>query len=99
MRPRLEPGRYGAPDKALPFLVVGRTAAESGGSTGSGGDPSVLLAGEPTGNLDSKNGEAVMELLHDVHAGGATICMVTHDQRFESYDQRKCSTARSSTVL
>ena len=53
-----------------------------------GGDPSVLLADEPTGNLDSQNGEAVMELLHTVHESGATICMVTHDQRFESYAQR-----------
>ena len=53
-----------------------------------GGDPSVLLADEPTGNLDSKNGEAVMELLRDVHQGGATICMVTHDPRFEAYADR-----------
>ena len=49
-----------------------------------GGDPSVLLADEPTGNLDSRNGEAVMKLLQDVHQGGATICMVTHDPRFEA---------------
>lgn len=53
-----------------------------------GGDPSVLFADEPTGNLDSKNGDAVMELLRTVHESGATICMVTHDQRFESYAQR-----------
>ena len=53
-----------------------------------GGDPPVLLADEPTGNLDSKNGEAVMDLLRTVHESGATICMVTHDQRFESYAQR-----------
>ena len=53
-----------------------------------GGDPSVLLADEPTGNLDSKNGQAVMDLLRDVHQGGATICMVTHDPRFEAYAQR-----------
>ncbi len=46
------------------------------------GSPSVLLADEPTGNLDSRNGEAVMELLSDLHRGGATICMVTHDERF-----------------
>ena len=53
-----------------------------------GGSPSVLLADEPTGNLDSKNGEAVMELLSDIHRGGATICMVTHDSRFEAYAKR-----------
>ena len=53
-----------------------------------GGDPSVLLADEPTGNLDSKNGKAVMELLRGVHQGGATICMVTHDPRFEAYAER-----------
>jgi putative ABC transport system ATP-binding protein len=43
------------------------------------GDPLILLADEPTGNLDSKNGDAVMELLCGLHAGGATICMVTHN--------------------
>ena len=46
------------------------------------GHPSVLLADEPTGNLDSRNGEAVMGLLDELHANGATICMVTHDERF-----------------
>lgn len=52
------------------------------------GDPAVLLADEPTGNLDSKNGEAVMDLLNEVHESGATICMVTHDPRFESCAER-----------
>src|SRR5436190_19786018 len=46
------------------------------------GDPLILLADEPTGNLDSVNGEAVMDLLRDLHREGATICMVTHDPRF-----------------
>src|SRR5919205_2036060 len=53
-----------------------------------GGDPSILLADEPTGNLDSTNGEAVMELLRDLHRGGATICMVTHDPRYARHADR-----------
>ncbi|MGD8897524.1 MAG: ABC transporter ATP-binding protein [Acidobacteriota bacterium] len=52
------------------------------------GQPSILLADEPTGNLDSKNGEAVMDLLHDLHQTGATICMVTHDPRFARHAER-----------
>src|SRR6267154_6495542 len=52
------------------------------------GDPSILLADEPTGNLDSTNGEAVMELLRDLHRNGATICMVTHDPRYARYADR-----------
>jgi putative ABC transport system ATP-binding protein len=52
------------------------------------GDPNVLLADEPTGNLDSKNGEAVMTLLHELHRGGATIVMVTHDNRFARHAER-----------
>jgi putative ABC transport system ATP-binding protein len=52
------------------------------------GRPLILLADEPTGNLDSRNGEAVMELLRDLHRGGATICMVTHDARFARYADR-----------
>jgi putative ABC transport system ATP-binding protein len=53
-----------------------------------GGNPSILLADEPTGNLDSANGEAVMDLLRELHRGGATICMVTHDPRYASYADR-----------
>jgi len=52
------------------------------------GDPAILLADEPTGNLDSTNGEAVMELMRDLHRGGATICMVTHDPRYARYADR-----------
>src|SRR5437868_2495155 len=52
------------------------------------GDPVILLADEPTGNLDSKNGEAVMELLQELHRGGATICMVTHDNRYAAHADR-----------
>jgi putative ABC transport system ATP-binding protein len=52
------------------------------------GAPSILLADEPTGNLDSKNGEAVMELLRDLHRSGSTICMVTHDARFARHADR-----------
>src|SRR6187551_971253 len=52
------------------------------------GDPAILLADEPTGNLDSTNGEAVMELLRELHRAGATICMVTHDERYASHAER-----------
>src|SRR5947207_1306616 len=52
------------------------------------GKPAILLADEPTGNLDSRNGEAVMDLLKELHAGGATICMVTHDARFAQHADR-----------
>ena len=53
------------------------------------GRPAILLADEPTGNLDSRNGEAVMALLDELHKGGATICMVTHDARYAELAQRK----------
>jgi putative ABC transport system ATP-binding protein len=53
------------------------------------GSPSILLADEPTGNLDSKNGEAVMKLLQELHEEGATICMVTHDPRFAAHAERQ----------
>jgi putative ABC transport system ATP-binding protein len=53
-----------------------------------GGDPSILLADEPTGNLDSTNGEAVMELLRELHKNGSTICMVTHDPRYAAHADR-----------
>jgi len=53
-----------------------------------GGRPSIMLADEPTGNLDSRNGEAVMELLSELHKEGATICMVTHDPRYANLADR-----------
>jgi putative ABC transport system ATP-binding protein len=52
------------------------------------GEPSILLADEPTGNLDSKNGDAVMELMRELHRAGSTICMVTHDARFAQHADR-----------
>jgi putative ABC transport system ATP-binding protein len=52
------------------------------------GEPSILLADEPTGNLDSKNGDAVMELMRELHRSGSTICMVTHDPRFAKHADR-----------
>ena len=53
------------------------------------GQPSILLADEPTGNLDSKNGEAVMALLDELHKAGSTICMVTHDPRYAEFADRR----------
>jgi putative ABC transport system ATP-binding protein len=52
------------------------------------GEPSILLADEPTGNLDSANGEAVIGILRDLHRAGSTICMVTHDPRYAQYADR-----------
>ena len=53
------------------------------------GDPLIVLADEPTGNLDSAHGEAVMDLLGELHSAGATVCMVTHDPRYASYADRR----------
>ena len=52
------------------------------------GDPTMLLADEPTGNLDSKNGSAVMDMLKELNDSGSTICMVTHDERYSAYASR-----------
>jgi putative ABC transport system ATP-binding protein len=52
------------------------------------GDPAILLADEPTGNLDTRNSESVMDLLRELHRGGATICMVTHDARYAQHADR-----------
>jgi putative ABC transport system ATP-binding protein len=51
--------------------------------------PAMLLADEPTGNLDSENGQAVMKLLEKLHADGATLCLVTHDARYADCAERK----------
>lgn len=52
------------------------------------GEPLILLADEPTGNLDSTNGKAVMDLLGELHDDGATVCMVTHDPRYADLAER-----------
>lgn len=62
------------------------------------GNPSILLADEPTGNLDSRNGELVMELITALHASGCTICMVTHDARFASRASRRLALADGCLV-
>jgi putative ABC transport system ATP-binding protein len=74
--------------KHLPSQLSGGQQQRVAAARALAGSPLMLLADEPTGNLDSKNGEAVMELLADLHAGGATICMVTHDPRFAGHATR-----------
>jgi putative ABC transport system ATP-binding protein len=73
----------------LSIATFGRPAQRVAVARALGGKPSILLADEPTGNLDSRNGEAVMELLQNLHREGATICMVTHDPRFAKHAQRE----------
>ncbi len=77
--------------KHLPAQLSGGQQQRVAVARALGGSPAILLADEPTGNLDSKNGEAVMELLRDLHRGGATICMVTHDTRYASHAERTIS--------
>ena len=74
--------------KHLPSQLSGGQQQRVAVARAVGGQPSILLADEPTGNLDSKNGEAVMELLRELHKAGATICMVTHDARYASHAER-----------
>jgi putative ABC transport system ATP-binding protein len=68
--------------KHLPSQLSGGQQQRIAVARAVAGDPVILLADEPTGNLDSKSGESVMELLTDLHKNGSTICMVTHDPRY-----------------
>src|SRR6266581_3344199 len=74
--------------KHLPSQLSGGQQQRVAVARALGGSPSILLADEPTGNLDSKNGDTVMELLQSLHREGATICMVTHDARFAKHAER-----------
>jgi putative ABC transport system ATP-binding protein len=74
--------------KHLPSQLSGGQQQRVAVARAVGGRPTILLADEPTGNLDSTNGDAVMELLRDLHQRGSTICMVTHDPRFTKHAQR-----------
>src|SRR5881398_1589999 len=74
--------------KHLPSQLSGGQQQRVAVARAVGGKPSILLADEPTGNLDSTNGEAVMELMRELHRGGATICMVTHDPRYAQHADR-----------
>jgi putative ABC transport system ATP-binding protein len=74
--------------KHLPSQLSGGQQQRVAVARAVGGSPSILLADEPTGNLDSKNGEAVMTLLLELHKEGATICMVTHDPRYAKHAER-----------
>ncbi len=74
--------------KHLPSQLSGGQQQRVAVARALGGHPLILLADEPTGNLDSKNGEAVMDLMRDLHKQGATICMVTHDPRYARHADR-----------
>jgi putative ABC transport system ATP-binding protein len=74
--------------KHLPSQLSGGQQQRVAVARAVAGQPLILLADEPTGNLDSKNGEAVMDLLRDLHQNGATICMVTHDPRYAAFADR-----------
>jgi putative ABC transport system ATP-binding protein len=74
--------------KHLPSQLSGGQQQRVAVARAVAGAPSILLADEPTGNLDSKNGEAVMNLMRELHGEGATICMVTHDPRYAQHADR-----------
>jgi putative ABC transport system ATP-binding protein len=75
--------------KHLPSQLSGGQQQRVAVARAVAGDPLILLADEPTGNLDSTNGEAVMELMRELHRQGATICMVTHDERYARHSDRQ----------
>ena len=74
--------------KHLPSQLSGGQQQRVAVARAVAGEPLILLADEPTGNLDSRSGEAVMDLLRELHQSGATICMVTHDARYASHAER-----------
>jgi putative ABC transport system ATP-binding protein len=75
--------------KHLPSQLSGGQQQRVAVARAVAGKPLILLADEPTGNLDSKSGEAVMELMRELHRDGATICMVTHDPRYSRHADRQ----------
>jgi putative ABC transport system ATP-binding protein len=74
--------------KHLPSQLSGGQQQRVAVARAVAGEPLILLADEPTGNLDSKSGESVMNLMSELHQAGATICMVTHDPRYARHAQR-----------